>query len=229
MSVSHSLSVHSHTSAAELHKDVPPDWYERSVKENLLQRYWHSRRISEVGKFSEIVKGEVLDIGSADGYFTYHIQRYTQSPSITGIDVLKSSVDYAAKRYRKNKNLKFAVGDAEKLTFPANKFSAVYILEALEHVFDAGKVMKEIFRVLKPGGYTVVLVPSENFLFKLGWPIWTRTRGRIWNDTHLNFFDGSKLPHLIKKAGFTDIQVRTFILGMLLLVKARKPIAKRVK
>jgi len=209
--------------AADLHQNVPPDWYERSVKENLFQRYWHSRRITEVGKYSQKVTGEILDIGSADGYFTRRILAFTKAKKITGIDVLKSSVDYASSRYKGLRSLVFKVGDAMNLKFPANKFAAVYILEALEHVLDARIVLKEIYRVLKPGGYMIVLVPSENWLFKLGWPIWLKTRGRIWHDTHLNFFDGSKLPQLVKKVGFTKIEVHTFILGMLLLVKARKP------
>jgi 2-polyprenyl-3-methyl-5-hydroxy-6-metoxy-1,4-benzoquinol methylase len=210
-------------SSADLHQHVPPDWYERSVKENFLQCYWHSRRIKEVGRYSETVTGEVLDIGCADGYFTRKILDFTKSRKITGIDILKSSIDYASIRYSSLKSLHFQVGDAQKLKFPSTKFTAVYILEALEHVFDAKLVLKEIYRVLKPGGYTIILVPSENWLFKFGWPIWLHTRGKIWHDTHLNFFDGSKLPQLVSQAGFTDIQIHTFILGMLLLVKARKP------
>jgi len=114
-----------------LHKNVPPDWYEQSVKVNLLQRYWHKRRIEEVTRYSEKISGEVLDIGSADGYFTRAILAATGAAKITGIDVLKSSVDYAARRYKNIKALSFRVGDAQKLSFPAAKFSAVYILEAL--------------------------------------------------------------------------------------------------
>jgi len=206
-----------------LHQNVPPDWYERSVKENFFQRYWHTRRINEVTKFSQPVSGDVLDIGSADGYFTAHIFSAVHPKKIIGIDILKSSVLYASNRYRRNRQMAFQVGDAEKLKFSANKFSAVFILEALEHVFSPQKVLAGIFRVLLPGGYVIVLVPSENWLFKLGWPIWLKTRGKIWDDTHLNFFNGNKLPYLMKKVGFVDVKAHTFILGMLLLVKARKP------
>jgi SAM-dependent methyltransferase len=206
-----------------LHQHVPPDWYERSVKENFLQHFWHFRRIAQVGKYSEKVTGEVLDIGSADGFFTRKLLDFTQANKIIGIDILASSVAYASTRYRRLSALSFQVGDALRLKFPTRKFSAVYILEALEHVFDATQVLKEIYRVLQPGGYVLVLVPSENWLFKLGWPIWLHTRGKVWHDTHLNFFDGNKLPHLLKQVGFVHIEIHTFILGMLLLVKARKP------
>ena len=214
-------------SAAKLHEYVPPDWYESSVKTNLFQRYWHYRRFRAVKKFSPTVTGRILDIGSADGFFTAEILRQTDAASIEGIDVLKSSVDYARRRYRGNTRLRFQVADAHHLPFPKNHFSAVYCLEAMEHVLDPKKVLAEIYRVLAPGGYIILLVPAENWLFKLGWPFWLRWRGKIWKDTHLNFFDNSKLPNLVSSAGFKNIYSYRFILGMLLLVKAAKP--KRVE
>ena len=209
--------------AAQLHAHVPPDWYESSVKTNILQRFWHRRRFKAVERFSEKVKGYVLDIGSADGYFTREILEQTGAGRVEGIDVLKSSVDYASKRYSKNKRLRFSLGDAHKLEFPPNSFSAVYCLEALEHVYQPRTVLSEILRVLKPGGYTIILVPAENFLFKrIVWPLWIRWRGRIWQDTHLSFFDNNKLPELMSGVGFTQVSTHRFILGMLLFVKARK-------
>jgi SAM-dependent methyltransferase len=215
---------HSALLAKNLHNQVPPDWYESSVKVNLFQRFWHQRRIKEVGRFSERLSGKVLDIGSADGYFTRHLLDFTKASKIIGIDILENSVKYANKRYHHLRSLSFQKGDAHNLKFKTGEFSAVYMLEALEHVYDAQKVLLEIYRVLKPGGYTIILVPSENWLFRLGWPVWLHTRGKIWHDTHLNFFSGTKLSQLMKKCHFTNINTHTFILGMLLLVKARKPI-----
>lgn len=61
--------------AAHLYDRVPPDWYETSVRVNPFQRYWHQRRFQEVGREIEPVSGRVLDIGSADGFFTHEIAR----------------------------------------------------------------------------------------------------------------------------------------------------------
>lgn len=209
--------------ARDLHHNVPPDWYESSVKINTLQKFWHWRRFKAVDQFSEKISGDVLDIGSADGYFTAEIARVTGCGRIYGIDVLPSSISYANRRYSSDLRFHFSVGDGHNLKFPANRFSAVYCLEAMEHVFSPAQVLKEIKRVLQPGGYTVVLVPAENWLFsKVVWPLWLHWRGRIWTDTHLSFFTDNKLPDLLTKAGFTGIEAHRFLLGMLLLVKARK-------
>ncbi len=210
-------------SAAKIHKNVPPDWYESSVKKNLGQAFWHWCRFKNVGRFSQKVDGKILDIGSADGFFTHEIHKVTQALEIHGIDVLENSVRYAANRYKNEPQMHFSLGDGHKLKFKNNEFSAVYCLEAMEHVYNPHDVLSEINRVLKPGGYTIILVPAENWLFSnIIWPIWTNGRGKIWKDTHLHQFSGHKLAELMKSIGFKKIHEHRFLLGMLLLLKAVK-------
>lgn len=212
-----------HTLAVHLHENVPPNWYETSIENNLLQRYWHTRRFLEVGKLVDPAKN-VLDIGCADGTFTKVIFKKTKAESLTGIDVLKSSIDYVKKRFAKNKKMKFRVADAHNLPFKSDNFDAVFCLEALEHVVDPLRVLQEIFRVLKRRGYAIVLVPSENWLFhSIVWPLWQMMPGKnIWKHTHLHNFSNGFLEELVEKSGF-NIEVKTqFLLGMLFLVKIRK-------
>src|SRR5258708_39932497 len=105
--------IHDKHSAAELHKNVPPDWYFKSIKRNPFQRFWHKRRFKEVAKFIEPTpNGKILDIGSADGMFTKVILDKSKAKEIIGIDVLKTSVNWANKHWRTHKAMKFKIGDA---------------------------------------------------------------------------------------------------------------------
>lgn len=208
--------------AVDIHKAVPPDWYTRSIKENILQRFWHTRRFLEVAKIIEDGDGKILDVGCADGTFTKVIFDRAKPERIVGIDVLEASVSFAKKRFAKKQGLSFRVADAHKLPFKSREFDAVFCLEAMEHVENPNLVISEIRRVLKDSGYLIVLVPSENLFFRLGWPIWTATRGKIWRGTHLHKFSGGQIVSLIKKSGFRVVRDHKFILGMLQLVKARK-------
>lgn len=207
--------------AAGLHQNVPPDWYHRSIRENLLQRYWHKRRFQEVGKLIEPKSGRILDIGSADGVFTKVILDKSKAEEVVGIDVLKKSIDWS-KRHWKDKRLKFLVADAHKLPFASASFDGAVALEVLEHVASPEKVLGEIKRVLRPGGYAVFLVPTDNFLFKFIWFFWTKSRGKIWNDTHIQTYSNNYLPRLSRKVGFEVERDKRFILGMLQAVKVRK-------
>ena len=211
-------------SASELHKNVPPNWYFSSIKRNPYQRFWHETRFKEVSKFIEPTGGKILDIGSADGVFTKVILDKSKAKEIIGIDVLEDSVSWANLHWKKNKEVKFQVGDAHKLDFKSNTFDAVFALEVMEHVFEPDKVFKEIKRVLKKNGYIIILVPSDNILFKIIW--WFVTKfwwARIWQDCHVQSFTAKhSLGSVMKKAGLKVEIDHKFLLGMLNLVKARK-------
>ena len=211
-------------SAANLHENVPPNWYYHSIKINPIQRYWHKRRFKEVGDLVEPTGGQILDIGCADGVFTKVILDKSKAKKVVGIDVLKSSVDWAKKHWKRNKKLSFKVGNAHKLTYKAKTFDAVFALEVLEHVPNFEVVFKEIKRVLKRGGYAVFLVPTDNFLFKIIWYIWTTFgRGKIWDDCHIQSFNkDNTLADNLSNAGFEVEVDKKFILGMLNVVKVRK-------
>lgn len=208
--------------AVLLHKNVPPDWYESSIRTNIAQRYWHMVRARELRAAITPVAGSVLDIGCADGYFSNIIREETRAKRLIGIDVLRASIAYAKKRYSYDKSMVFRVADAHNLPFPARTFSAVFSIESLEHVLQPERVLQEIRRVLKKGGYVIILIPSENTLFKILWYVWTRTRGKIWKDSHVHTFPPHDLPDLLQQAGFTRITVRYFLFNMLLLVKGYK-------
>ncbi|OGM30068.1 hypothetical protein A2630_02430 [Candidatus Woesebacteria bacterium RIFCSPHIGHO2_01_FULL_44_10] len=207
--------------AVELHKGVPPNWYFRSLRENILQRYWHVRRFIEVKKVVEPAE-KILDIGSADGVFTNVVSQATNAKKAVGIEVLKTSVDWANRHWVRNKTLSFRVGDGHALPFAANTFDAVFALEVLEHVFEPEKILAEIRRVLKKGGYAVFLVPSESYLFKVVWFLWHYMGRMVWKDTHIQSFSNSLLAKKAKAAGFKIEVDKKFHLGMLHLVKVRK-------
>lgn len=209
--------------AATLHDKVPPGWYFNSIRKNILQKYWHTRRFEEVTKVIESSGGRILDIGCADGVFTNEILKKSNASEIIAIDVLKESLDWAKKHWGEEKRIKFVMGDAHNLKFDSNSFDAVFALEVLEHVYKPQDVLNEIKRVLKKGGYAVFLVPSDSILFRIGWDFfWTKTRGKIWKDTHIHSYRKDYLVRLSKEAGFKVELSKKFISGMLHLVKVRK-------
>ena len=207
--------------AIKMHENVPADWYYRSIRENIIQKYVHTRRFKEVSKLIEPNGGNVLDIGSADGMFTSIIAKKSKAKKVIGIDVLKRSVDWANKHW-KNSVMKFYVGDAENLKYDKESFDAIVALEVLEHVEKPVVVLKNVKRLLKKDGYAVYLVPAETLLFEFIWFFWVRTRGKVWNDTHINIFKNNSLTKLCKKAGFEIVEDKKIIFGTLHLIKVRK-------
>ncbi|MCJ7792953.1 MAG: methyltransferase domain-containing protein [Candidatus Marinimicrobia bacterium] len=209
--------------AVDLHTNLPPDYYERSIKKNPLQWFWHHRRFQNVSQLIEPVKGKVLDIGSADGTFTKVITEKSQAESVIGIDILAKSVKYANQRFLKDKRIKFVTADVQDLPFKDDYFAAVFCLEVAEHLAEPLKVFREINRVLKPGGYLIVLVPTDSWLFKKIWWVVLHTWGKHWQGTHLQSFNQKQsLTKMVSKAGFRVEKEKFFLLKMLEAVKAKK-------
>ena len=207
--------------AAILHRNVPPDWYQRGIKENLFQRFWHYRRFRNLDKLIEPTEGKILDVGCADGTATKFILEQSKADLVVGVDVLQSSVDYAKKRF-KSKKLKFLTAEAENLPFENNQFEAVFCLDSIEHFFEPEKVVQEIRRVLKKNGYLVILVHTDSLLFRIIWFFWENSRGWVWKGTHVHEFSGDQLKKLIKDVGFEIIVQKRFLLGMYQVIKAKK-------
>ncbi len=218
------MSHHHHHENDELdhlHEDVPANYYDTSIKRNFLQRYWHYRRFTEVGNLLHSVHAtKILDVGCHGGTFSSRIMRIYPKATFNGIDVSKSAIAYAKKKYPK---ATFMVGRGEKIPYKANSFDLATCLEMMEHVTDPGQVLKEVHRVLKPHGSIVVLVPAENRMFQIVWFLWTHFGpGRVWNHTHVQKFKAKTLDALLKKNGFKVKKRKLFIGDMLLLVHAEK-------
>lgn len=207
----------------DLHEHVPANWYFESLKKDPFQKIWHTTRFREVKRLATSAE-KVLDVGCADGVFSNVILKSTKAKKFIGLDVVKTSIAWAKKHWKKEKRMKFMVGDAHDLPFEKESFDAVFCLEALEHVADPAKVLSEFKRVMKKDGYGIFLVPSDNDLFKIVWWLWLHLypRGWVWRETHIQTYRGNYLPVACKKAGFKIEVDKKFNFGMLHLVKVRK-------
>ena len=202
----------------EVYEQVPPDYYDVSIKNNLFQRYWHLKRFKVIGELAKGINGKILDIGCDGGTFTKKISDYTKSKDITGIDIYKDSIEYASKKYP---DFKFIVADCNKLPFKNETFDLITSLEVLEHIQDVDQFFKEAKRCLKKDGFFIILVPNENFLFQTIWFFWIKLKGKVWKDAHIQKLNKKKLIKVCEGNGFEVIKTCSFHLGMLIAVKLR--------
>ena len=104
-------------------------------------------------------EGQVLDLGCAFGFTTLKLAR--KGYTTVGVD---NSARYIARAQRRHPEGSYLQCSAESLPFEAESFDAVLFLDVLEHVVDQQAVLREIQRVLKPGGTLIISVPHCGFL-----------------------------------------------------------------
>jgi ubiquinone/menaquinone biosynthesis C-methylase UbiE len=96
----------------------------------------------------------LLDVGCGPGSITIGFARVLTPGEVMGLDREPSAVEAARALVsdRHLVNLRFEVGMAEALPFPDASFTAVFAHTLLEHVPDPSRVLREMRRVLAPGG-----------------------------------------------------------------------------
>lgn len=201
-------------------RQVPPDYYQKGITGNILQKYWHGQKIKT---FKKLVNSKdfrsILDVGCASGSMTNEISKILPQSKITGIDAYSKAVMYGRKKYP---HLNLLTADAHKIPFKSRNFDLVVCYETIEHVVDPAKVLSEILRVVSKNGRAIVAMDSGRLPFRLIWWIWERTKGRVWRGAHLHPFKHKELERLIKKSGFKILnkQFTHFGLEVVFLLKA---------
>lgn len=101
---------------------------------------------------------EVLDLGCGAGWTSIFLAE--TGFGVTGLDIVPANVKTGQKRADRLKlPAKFQVGDMDKFSLP-KKFDAVLIFDCLHHSIRQEKVIKQVYKHLKPGGWVLFGEPS---------------------------------------------------------------------
>lgn len=198
----------------EIWEQVPSDYYQKGIKNNLLQKIWHTWKwhsMEKLLKESGIKPLSLLDVGCASGSLTSQIATFFPSSKVFGIDSYKKAVEFGRKSYPK---IEFKFADAHKLPFKNESFDLITCIETLEHLEDPKGAISEIHRCLKSKGRALIGQDTDNLLFKIIWIIWIKTRGKVWQNSHFHPYGPNSLEQLIKKCGFKIINKKLSHLGM---------------
>lgn len=101
--------------------------------------------------------------------------------------------------------------DITDITYGDDSFDAIICSHVLEHVMDDRKAMREMLRVLKPGGWAIIMVPiSGDVTFEDPSIVTHEDRERFfgqWN--HVRFY-GEDIRDRLESAGF-DVKVDGYV------------------
>lgn len=173
--------------------DAPPgsrNFY-KLVEAHRYSKEWH---IPDAARFSQSHNLRVLEVGCGLG--TDGAQFAQAGALYTGVDLTQAAIDLAQRRFELfNLPGSFRVADAENLDFPDNEFDLVYSHGVLHHTPDTARAVKEIHRVLRPGGRAIVMLyHRDSYNYRVNISLLRRSGLHLlrWNA-------GVKLVHLLTR------------------------------
>lgn len=186
-------------------------------------------------------KQVVLDLATGTGDVALALAESDRVSKVHGLDLSRSMLEVGQQKLKASalrQKINLAYGDALNTGYDPDTFDAVTISFGIRNVIDVSECLLECHRVLNKGGRLVVLEsgrPDSVFFSSLN-KVYVKfllpVIGRLLsghkeaysylNETVLEFPSGSCFLHLMKEAGFRDLQRTKLLFGSVQLYRGTK-------
>lgn len=177
---------------------APPVSYEDAADPYYIEQA--PQRIANAHRLLSLVPrgGHLLEIGCACGFLL--VAARERGFSVRGVEMSAWASQYARETY----GLDVRTGTLEAAALPADSVDVCVMADVIEHLFDPSATLREIHRVLVPGGRLLLLTPDVG-------SITARLAGSRWwglLDDHYFYFSRQTLRRLLEREGFAVERLR---------------------
>jgi len=185
--------------------------------------------------------GAVLDVATGTGDMAVLLARRFPKARITGVDISEGMLEVGRQklaRLKLDSRITLRSGDSEALPFSDNQFDAITVAFGVRNFENLETGLREMRRVLKPGGKLVVLefsqprIPVICRLYRAymrriapriaGIAASNREAYQYLNDSVQAFPEGPRLIHILEECGYTHTRLRRLSLGICSLYTGEK-------
>ena len=165
----------------------------------------------------------ILDIATGTGDLAINLAE-TGAEKIIGLDISSGMLEIGKTKIQRKhleSKIEMVLGDSENIPFENNTFDAITVAFGIRNFESLEQGLKEILRVLKPGGSFIILETSipKKTPFKQGYFLYTKNIlpliGRIFSkdksaykylsESASNFPYGEDLNNILRKIGFINV------------------------
>jgi ubiquinone/menaquinone biosynthesis C-methylase UbiE len=160
-----------------------------------------------LGRLPRMTGARVLDLGSGQGNTTRCLADVIEPAVCIGLEYDAALVDYAQTRPDNPPGVQFQQGDATQLPFPDRSFDVAFCRYLLLHMADPVRVVREMLRVVRPGGFAVAFEGDFTLATHSHPPCAALgTVHTVWERLFQNPPAGRRLLHHFRDAGAQQLQ-----------------------
>ncbi|HOO57121.1 MAG TPA: class I SAM-dependent methyltransferase [bacterium] len=153
--------------------------------------------LADIDTFSD--PGKLLDVGCSLGIFLDLARK--KGWDVTGVELNQRARKVAKKKF----GLDLLDKPLNELDLEDESFDVVTLWEVLEHLTDPNSMLDECYRLLKPGGMLVILVPNcDSIAVRI-----MQDKAATFGWGHLWYFTPDSLCSILKRHGFVPFNVST--------------------
>lgn len=184
---------------------------------------------------------QMLDIATGTGDLALEAVRQLDVDHVVGLDISEGMLEIGRKKISKKKlsdKISMVNGDSENLHFEDEKFNTVMAAFGVRNFENLEKGLKEMFRVIKPGGHLMILEFSKptkfpiknifNTYFKYFLPVIGKIKSKdpkaykYLYESVQAFPDYDNFASILNKIGFNNVEYKPLTFGICTIYLATK-------
>lgn len=200
-----------------------------------LHRWWRNRALRMAGKMLKAEPKRILDVACGTGDVAFRLHEIYPEAEITGLDLSDGMLEVARTKLAKmdanaNSKIHFTQGDSLAMPYQDDTFDLLTVAYGVRNFERLGEGLKEMARVIKPGGVLCIVELSEpnNPVIKSLYRLYARNIipavGRLVSKDPRAYTylpesiaacpQRSEMTNLMKAAGFNDTRFKSLTLGV---------------
>lgn len=203
-----------------------------------IDRGWRKKGLSTLKKLNP---QSILDIATGTGDLAIQAYDILKPQSILGTDISEGMMEVGRQKAAKaslSDIIRFERQDCMDLKLEDNSFDAAMVAFGVRNFEDLDKGLKEILRVLKPGGQLMILELSSPQYFPMKQAYWLYSKlfiptiGRLISKDKTAysylpksikaFIQGKEMTNALRKNGFKEASYKTYTFGICTMYLASK-------
>ncbi len=164
-----------------------------------LKRATARQYLAELARYNGTPSGRLLEVGCGEGDFLSEAE--SAGYEVLGVEYSEAACATANDRLKRGRVEQGELADAK---LPESHFDVCVLNDVIEHVRDPLAFLREVRRVLRPGGALFIATPCLD-----SWSARVmKERWMEWKPEHLTYFNKENIQTALLKAGFQNVLVQ---------------------